>query len=62
MLEPKKISRQFEIAEKKNKRFIIILGSTEIEENTITIKDMITKKQETINRKNIIEYLLKNMT
>ena len=62
MLEPKKISRQFEIAEKKNKRFIIILGSTEIEENTITIKDMITKKQETIERKNIIEYILKNMS
>lgn len=44
--EALRMDKQFKYAEKRNIRFIIIIGSKELEENTCTIKNIQTGKQE----------------
>ncbi len=57
----RKLGRQFEMAQKKNRRFVIILGEEELSQNKISIKDLNTGKQEKIPREKISEYLLQNL-
>jgi histidyl-tRNA synthetase len=46
--ETVKIEKQFKYAEKKRIPFVVIIGSKELEENTCTIKNLATGKQEVI--------------
>ncbi|MBC7872411.1 MAG: histidine--tRNA ligase [Ferruginibacter sp.] len=46
--ELSKFEKQFKYAEKKNIPFVIIIGDTELKENTCTIKNLASGKQETI--------------
>lgn len=54
--EPLKFDKQFKYAEKKNIPFVVIIGATELKENTCTIKNLATGKQETISEKELINY------
>ncbi|MGF7232994.1 histidine--tRNA ligase [Arachidicoccus sp.] len=47
--EAVKMDKQFKYAEKKNIRFIIIIGSKELEENICTIKNIQTGEQQSAN-------------
>ena len=54
--EATKFDKQFKYAEKKNIPFIIIIGEKELTENSCTIKNLKTAKQETINSDQILNY------
>jgi histidyl-tRNA synthetase len=51
-----KFDKQFKYAEKKNIPFIIIIGSTEIEEKTCTIKNLQQGSQQTIPQNELLNY------
>jgi histidyl-tRNA synthetase len=46
--EPAKMDKQFKYAEKKNIGFVVIIGSTEIQNNTGVVKNLKTGAQETV--------------
>jgi len=46
--EPLKMNKVFPLAEKKGASFVVIMGETEFNENTIQLKNLKTKQQETI--------------
>ncbi len=54
--EPLKFDKQFKYAEKKKIPFVAILGEKEIQDNTITIKNLGTGKQETVSLVSLITY------
>jgi histidyl-tRNA synthetase len=54
--EQSKFDKQFKYAEKKNIPFIAILGSTELEENTCTIKNLKTGEQKTISQSELKDF------
>ena len=51
--EQAKFDKQFKYAEKKNIKFIAILGSKELAENTCVIKNLATGKQDTLPQQEI---------
>jgi len=51
-----KFDKQFKYAEKKKIPYIIIIGNKELEENTCTIKNLATGRQETIAAGNLLNY------
>jgi len=46
--ESVKMDKQFKYAEKKNIGFIVIIGSTEIQNNTAVVKNLKTGAQQTV--------------
>ncbi|MDD2635846.1 MAG: histidine--tRNA ligase [Bacteroidales bacterium] len=54
-----KIDKQFKYANNKNIQFVIIIGAQELENNTLTIKDMSSGDQTSIKSSEIIDYLEK---
>lgn len=46
--EPAKMNKQFNYAEKKNIGFVVIIGSQEIQNNTVVVKNLKTGVQETL--------------
>lgn len=57
--ESSKFDKQFKYAEKKNIPFIAILGSKELEEKTIMVKELATGKQESIKWEELNSFLHK---
>ncbi len=57
--ESSKFDKQFKYAEKKNIPFIAILGSKELEEKTIMVKELATGKQESIQWGELSSFLAK---
>lgn len=57
--ESSKFDKQFKYAEKKNIPFIAILGSKELEEKTIMVKELATGKQESIAWEELNSFLHK---
>ena len=57
--ESSKFDKQFKYAEKKNIPFIAILGSKELEEKTIMVKELATGKQESIQWGELNSFLAK---
>lgn len=55
--EPAKFDRQFKYAEKKNIPFIIIIGSTELSENTCTVKDLRNGEQKPVAFEKLSDFL-----
>lgn len=51
------LKAQFKSSERKNARFILIIGEDEIKTDTITLKDSLTKAQETVNKDELIDRL-----
>jgi histidyl-tRNA synthetase len=54
--ENQKFDKQFKYAEKKNIPYIIIIGEKELSENTCTIKNLATGKQDTIAITDLLQY------
>uniref|UniRef100_A0A7C4XTI9 Histidine--tRNA ligase n=1 Tax=candidate division WWE3 bacterium TaxID=2053526 RepID=A0A7C4XTI9_UNCKA len=52
-----KLDKQLKFADKRGAKKVIILGESEIAEGNITVKDMISKKQETLSLENFIKSL-----
>ena len=56
-MENKKIKAKFKYADKLNIPFVIILGESEIETNTVSLKNMITGEQIQTDLKNAINII-----
>ena len=54
--EAAKMKKQMSYADNKKIPYVIFIGESEIENNTITIKNMVSGQQETISVNNLIEY------
>ena len=54
--ETAKMKKQMSYADNKKIPYVIFIGESEIENNTITIKNMVSGQQETISVNNLIEY------
>ena len=51
------INLQFKSSERKNARFVLIIGEDEVKEGTITLKDTLTKAQESVKRDELTDRL-----
>ena len=48
------LKAQFKSSERKNARFVIIIGEDEIKNNVVTLKDTLTKAQETVKKDELV--------
>ena len=51
------LKAQFKSSERKNARFVIIIGEDEINNNVVTLKDTLTKSQESVNKDELCDRL-----
>ena len=51
------VKAQFRSSERKNARFVLIIGEDEVNSMTVTLKDTLTKAQETVKREELCERL-----
>lgn len=49
------LKAQFKSSERKGARFVLIIGEDEVKTNTVTLKDTLTKAQETIKKEELID-------
>mgnify|MGYP001548441297 CR=1 FL=1 len=54
--ESGRFDKQFKYAEKKNIQFVVIIGSKELNEETCTIRNLLTGEQETIPQSAILQF------
>lgn len=57
-IENKNIKQQFKGADRANALYSLIIGDDELKKGVVTIKDMATQKQESVNRDEIEQWLL----
>ena len=55
------LKAQFKSSERKNARFVIIIGEDEIKNNVVTLKDTLTKAQETVKKEELVDRIDKLM-
>ena len=53
----RKVKKCFEYANKENIKYVIVVGSNEIESNTYTIKNMLDGTQTSMNEEELLKYL-----
>ena len=51
------LKAQFKSTERKNARFVLIIGEDEVKDNTITLKDTLTKAQESVKKEELCDRL-----
>ncbi|MBQ1482515.1 MAG: histidine--tRNA ligase [Erysipelotrichaceae bacterium] len=51
------LKAQFRASERKNARFVLIIGEDEVKDDVITLKDTLTKAQETVKREELVDRL-----
>ena len=56
-LNKRKIKKCFEYANKENIKYVIVVGSNEIESNHYTIKDMTLGNQYTMTEEELLDFL-----
>ena len=56
-VDEKKLKQQFKAADRSGTRFTLVLGTAEIEAGTVTIKEMSTGEQTTVNQKECAAWL-----
>ena len=49
------LKAQFKSSERKNARFVIIIGEDEVKDNTVTLKDTLTKSQEVVKKEELVD-------
>ena len=54
------LKQQFKLADRMNAKFIIIIGEEERLNNKLTVKNTYTKTQDTIEERNLLEFLKEN--
>ena len=57
--ENKKIAKKFKYADKLNVKYVIVIGEEEVKNNVVTLKDMITGEQNTLEIEKVIEIIKK---
>ena len=60
-LTGKNMKSKFKEADRYNSKFVIIIGEEEVKENTLTIRDNLTKEEEKVKIDNLIDYLNTNL-
>ena len=55
------LKSQFKSSDRKNARFVIIIGEDEVKNNMVTFKDSLTKAQESIRKEELVDRLDKLM-
>ena len=60
-LSPARLGKQFKQAEKRGCRWAVIAGASELAEGKITVKDLTTGNQETLNRDEVPGWLSKQI-
>lgn len=58
-LNKRKVKKCFEYANKENIKYVIVIGSNEVESNSYTIKDMNSKEQYNMTEEEILTFLKK---
>jgi histidyl-tRNA synthetase len=53
-----RLKKQFQTAEKKGRRYMVILGENEIKAGEVQVKDLLTGTQETVKRNLLSEYFM----
>ena len=53
----KKMPAKFKEADRYNSKFVIIIGEDEVKNETLTVRDNLTKEEVKIERDNLIDYL-----
>ncbi|TGK03110.1 histidine--tRNA ligase [Leptospira langatensis] len=61
MLESAKLGKQIQTAEKKGYQFLLFLGESEVAENKVQIKDIISGSQDLVSRTELISVLRKSL-
>ena len=56
--EPAKVKKQMTYANKRGISFVAMIGSNEYKSKQITLRDMITGEQETMQKQKLVEYIL----
>ena len=56
-LEPRKLARQFQYADRAGIRFVLVLGSDEIAKGTVTVKDLRKQDQYEVRREELAKAL-----
>jgi len=56
-LNGRKVKKCFEYANRENIRYVIVVGSNEIESNTYTIKDMFNGEQYNMSYEELLNFL-----
>ena len=51
------LKAQFKSSDRKKARFVIIIGEDEVKDNTVTLKDTLTKAQETVKKEELADRL-----
>ncbi|MBR3264981.1 MAG: histidine--tRNA ligase, partial [Erysipelotrichaceae bacterium] len=49
------LKAQFRSSDRKKGRFVLIVGEDEMKEGTVTLKDTLTKAQESVTREELVE-------
>ena len=57
--ENKKIAKKFKYADKLNVKYVIVIGEEEIKNNVVTLKNMITGEQNSLDIEKVIEIIKK---
>ncbi|AOP32448.1 histidine--tRNA ligase [Leptospira tipperaryensis] len=60
MLDSAKIGKQIQVAEKKGYRYVLFLGESEIQSESVQIKDLVSGEQKSLPRKGLSEILKKD--
>lgn len=60
-LGPAKLGKQFEEAQKKSARFVVVCGSNELEKNIVVIKDMSTGDQKEVGLSEVEQSIKNNL-
>lgn len=60
-LSNKSMKAKFKEAERYNSKFIIIIGEEEVKNNTLTIKDTLTKEEKKVDMDDLIDFLDTNI-
>ena len=56
-LNKRKVKKCFEYANKENIKYVIVVGSNEIENNTYTIKNMLDGTQQSVSEEELLQFL-----
>lgn len=56
-----KLKKQFDYANKRNIKFVVIAGESELQNRQFSVKDMVSGEQETIAFTNLTEYILNKL-
>jgi len=55
------IKAQFKYADKTGARFVVVIGSNELERGIFTVKDMLSSTSEEVSAENLCSYIVEKL-